>query len=298
MRLGLLDLCVIGPGQSARDVLLGTLELAALADRLGYSRYWVAEHHLGTAHASPEVLVPILAGVTERIRIGAAGVLLSFHSPRRVANGFLLAEALFPGRIDLGVARGRPGTPALEQRLACGAAPADAGGYEERLVELLACLHGRDTDRPCPEDVAPPPVWVLGTSGASAALAARHGAAYSHGLFLRGAAGCATVQLYRQAFRGAGAPHCTLAVAGSCGDAAAVQRALAHHQARNPFVRPSVSGSPRHCAEMLAELADSAAIDELVFLELSLDPQQRSDSLGQLAEAVALDRPPGLEVIP
>ena len=108
-QLGMLDLSWAEPPRSHAAVAHDSLDLAPLAETFGYSRYWLAEHHSPwVAHGSPEILLPLLAGLTSSLRVGTAGVLLGFYSPYKVAANFRLLEALFPGRIDLGIARGLP----------------------------------------------------------------------------------------------------------------------------------------------------------------------------------------------
>ena len=107
MRLGILDFCLIRPGLEPFHSLHASLALAQEAERLGYSRYWMAEHHeLLYAQHVPEMMVPLIAGSTERHAHGRGGVLIKLHSPLRVAKAFRMLEALFPGRIDLGVGGG------------------------------------------------------------------------------------------------------------------------------------------------------------------------------------------------
>lgn len=108
LQLGLLDLCHVAPGSTPATALCDMTEVAQLADGLGFARYWLAEHHTSfVAHASPELLIPLVAGMTDRIRVGTAGVLLPYRSPLKVASDFRLLAILFPGRIDLGMGRGR-----------------------------------------------------------------------------------------------------------------------------------------------------------------------------------------------
>jgi luciferase family oxidoreductase group 1 len=147
--------------------------LARLADRLGYTRYWLAEHHgmPGIASSAPEILIEHLASATTRIRVGSGGIMLPNHAPLRVAEAFHTLEALHPGRIDLGIGRA-PGTdPATSQALR----PFDAAQYGEQLAELLALSGGTFPEghpfqrvRVVPSDVALPPIWLLGSSGGSA----------------------------------------------------------------------------------------------------------------------------------
>lgn len=119
--------------------MLATIELAKLADRLGYSRYWVAEHHNSRtlASASPEILIPMLAANTQRIRVGSGGVMLTHYSALKVAEVFRMLETLFPGRIDIGLGRA-PGSDGLTARALShgpGALPIEA--YPEQVADEL-----------------------------------------------------------------------------------------------------------------------------------------------------------------
>src|SRR6266446_612400 len=179
--LSVLDLSPVAAGSSGAVSLRNSLDLARLADRLGYTRYWVAEHHNlpSIASSAPEIMIGQIAGATQRLRVGAGGVMLPNHAPLMVAERFKVLEALFPGRIDLGIGRA-PGTDpvtsyALRRRQ-------DAGGdddFLERFQELLLFEtnafpegHPFRSVRVMPQDVALPPIWLLGSSGYSAQLAA------------------------------------------------------------------------------------------------------------------------------
>ena len=107
MKLGALDFSPIPAGMRATDALWSTNELAGLLEELGYTKLWLGEHHSANiAHASPEIMAALVAGVTERIHVGAAGVLLNYRNALRTASAFRLLAALYEGRIDLGLARG------------------------------------------------------------------------------------------------------------------------------------------------------------------------------------------------
>src|SRR5919107_396501 len=114
LRLSVLDQSPIAEGSTGPDALANTLDLARLADALGYHRYWVAEHHggLSLAGPSPEVLIGPIASVTSRLRVGSGGVMLPHYSPLKVAESFSLLSGLFPGRVDLGIGRA-PGTDSV-----------------------------------------------------------------------------------------------------------------------------------------------------------------------------------------
>jgi luciferase family oxidoreductase group 1 len=177
VRLSVLDTSPIVAGSTPREALRNTVDLAVLADDLGYHRYWVPEHHgmRGVASSAPAVLVGHLAGVTRRLRVGAGGVLLPNHPPIVVAEQFGTLAALHPGRIDLGLGRA-PGGP----QAAVTAVHRSVRPFRELLDELRAYFA---------EDVAPPAVpvlggnvpslWLLGSSAASASLAAELGLPYA-----------------------------------------------------------------------------------------------------------------------
>src|ERR687886_715127 len=142
LRLSVLDQSPIPEGSTGADALHNTLDLARLADELGYARYWVAEHHgtPGLASASPEVVIGPIASATRRIRVGSGGVMLPHYSALKVAETFSMLSGLYPGRIDLAVGRA-PGSDPMTawalQRDRRQAAPDD---FAEQLAELLAYI--------------------------------------------------------------------------------------------------------------------------------------------------------------
>lgn len=301
VRLGVLDFCEVPRGKTARDALFDTIELAGRVEALGYSRYWLAEHHTSTvAHACPEVLLAALAGTTEIIRVGTAGVLLRFYSPLKVAKTFRLLQALFPGRVDLGVGAGR-----VDDETACGllgeSVPASSYRqvYAAKVGELLDHLHGRKWPV-APLEVGVPEVWVLGSgSPESALLAARHGAAYSLSLFLaegRGKDALTAIQQYRTNFQPCGTlrhPRWNIAVDGVCAETAEEARWLCALQS-NLSIVPSVVGTPESCRDQLHALMDRYETDEIIFLDLCPELEQRIRCYQLLAEALELKPcPPG-----
>jgi luciferase family oxidoreductase group 1 len=208
MRLSVLDQSPISEGMSGAQALHNTLDLARLADRLGYHRYWVAEHH-GTpmlASTSPEVLIGPIASATERIRVGSGGVMLPHYSPFKVAEAFSVLAGLYPSRIDLGLGRA-PGTDQATshalQRDRRQAAPDD---FPQQLAELLAYLEdampenhpfARLTALPgLPER---PEVWLLGSSPQSAIWAGELGLPYAFADFIN-PGGADIAAMYRDKF--------------------------------------------------------------------------------------------------
>jgi luciferase family oxidoreductase group 1 len=292
--MGLLDFCNVGIDGSAERGLGDTIETAVLADRLGYKRYWLAEHWgADVSTPSPELLTPIIAGMTERIRVGPAGVLLPLYSPLKVASNALLAERLFPGRIDLGLARG--GAAPQVVRALVGHVDANiAATYPDKVREVVSYLEGRGPVLGGPNISSVPEVWVLGAGGSSAPLAAQLGTSFALSLFHPGAAADAAIirDHYREQFcasplrqRG---PRACIAVAGVCaGTEAAAQRiALAH---TNSFVRPNIIGTPERWRHELGTLCRRFGVDEVVVLELSRDPNDHRAAIEALAGVFALD---------
>ncbi len=205
--LSILDLTPVPSGSSPAEAIRNTLDLARHADRWGYSRYWVAEHHNtpGMACPAPEVMIGQIAAATEHIRVGSGGVMLPNHSALRVAEGFRVLEALHPGRIDLGIGRA-PGTDSVTA-FALRRAQLDGNEFPNQLAELFAFAgDGFPDDHPFrtvsaePSEVDLPPVWILGSSdfGAQVAAAFGLGFAFARHLNPRGAADA--LRVYREGF--------------------------------------------------------------------------------------------------
>jgi luciferase family oxidoreductase group 1 len=208
--LSVLELATVGSGQSTADALAHTVTVAQAADRLGYRRIWVAEHHNMPAVAStnPPVLIAHLAAVTERIAVGSGGVMLPNHAPLVVAEQFALLEALHPGRIDLGIGRA-PGTDqytALALRRDPKALSAE--DFPQNLLDLLGLfgderVEGGLAERftATPAAVSAPRVVLLGSSGFSAQLAGQLGLPFTFAHHFGSPHTVAALELYREAFQ-------------------------------------------------------------------------------------------------
>lgn len=290
-QLGALDFCHLHDGVWPVQVLCETLDLAPRVESFGYSRYWLAEHHNpNIAHGSPEVLLPLLAASTSAMRVGTAGVLLNYYSPYKVASVFRALSALFPRRIDLGLARGSSGEPV--RRAMLGEAPQIP--YPEKVGELLAYLRGKSEPVVHPAGTPPPEVWVLGSQTTSLAVAAEHGAAFCLALFLHETETdiCALLDDYRARFQPSPeleAPRWAVAVAGACAERE--EDARQHARNRLPFVTPTLVGTPEQCREGLEEIRQRAGTGEIVFLDLCRAFDDRVRSYELLAEAAGLPRP-------
>jgi luciferase family oxidoreductase group 1 len=186
--LSVLDLSPVTTATPGSAALRNSLDLARLADRLGYKRYWLAEHHnlASIASSAPEIMIGQIAAVTTHIRVGSGGVMLVNHAPLMVAERFKVLEALFPGRIDLGLGRA-PGTDSVTSYALRRRQDAREGDdFLERFQELMLMERGGfsqehplRTVHAVPADVALPPIWLLGSSGYSAELAAAVGMGFA-----------------------------------------------------------------------------------------------------------------------
>jgi luciferase family oxidoreductase group 1 len=237
--LSILDLSPVTTATPGAMALHNSLDLARLADRLGYTRYWVAEHHNlpSIASSAPDIMIGQIAATTTHMRVGSGGVMLPNHAPLMVAERFKVLGGLFPGRIDLGLGRA-PGTDpvtsyALRRRQD---APAD-DDFLERFQELLLFerngfpeSHPFRNVRAMPADVALPPIYLLGSSGYSAELAAAVGAGFSFAHHFSDFDPVAPMTVYRAHFRPSPArakPHAILAVHVVCAESDAEADRLA-----------------------------------------------------------------------
>ncbi len=242
LRLSILDQSPIAEGSTGEQALANTIDLARLADALGYHRYWVAEHHGGPmlAGPSPEALIGPLACATQGIRIGSGGVMLPHYSPFKVAETFSLLAGLFPGRIDLGLGRAAgtdPLTTYALQRDRSRAAPDD---FLQQLAELLGYLNGSLPEdhpfarlaRTLPGRPQAPEPWLLGSSSQSAIWAGDIGLPYAFADFINSAEGSSAADLYRERFFAAGhdeqlQPRVAVAVWAICAESEAEAQSLA-----------------------------------------------------------------------
>ena len=208
LRLSVLDQSPIPEGSTAGDALRHSIDLAQLTDALGYTRYWVAEHH-GTpmlACAAPEVLIGPLAAATARIRVGSGGIMLPHYSPLKVAETFSMLSALAPGRIDLGLGRAAGTDPTTTYALQRDRRQASPDDFPSQLVELLGYFEGTLPAqhafarlRPLHANVERPEPWLLGSSPQSAVWAADLGLPYAFADFIN-PTGEAIMARYRDQF--------------------------------------------------------------------------------------------------
>lgn len=214
IKLGVLDQVYVNEGSTASEGLAQSTRLAQATDALGYSRFWVSEHHAmrALAFSSPEVLIAHLAAATSRIRVGSGGIMLPHYSAYKVAENFRLLEALHPGRIDLGLGRAPGGLP-LATRALQQDKYVDVNKYPQQVLDIIGYLydampagHQFEALIASPVISTVPEIWLLGSSGESARIAAMIGTSYAFAEFFGTPGGEEATQFYNNNFR----PHETL----------------------------------------------------------------------------------------
>jgi luciferase family oxidoreductase group 1 len=328
LALSVLDQSPVPAGSTPAEALRATLELAELCDRLGYRRYWLAEHHntSGLAGSAPEVLIGQVAARTRRLRVGSGGVMLSHYAPLKVAESFRLLEALFPGRIDLGIGRAPGSDPLTAAALAPAGRGFSAAEFPQQVADLVAFLNGaRGPIRAQPAGETAPDVWLLGSSASSALLAAQLGLPCSFAHFINPVGGPEVLAAYRARFEPspfAAEPRASVAAGAVCaetddeahrlawsirlwrlrlergdpGPVPSVEEALAHEYTEVERLRVAqnearlVLGSPPRVRAALEELAAAYGVDEVVVVTICHDQEARRRSYELLAEAFELAR--------
>ncbi|MDA1257702.1 MAG: LLM class flavin-dependent oxidoreductase [Chloroflexi bacterium] len=278
MKLSVLDQSPIRAGGTPREAILETIELARLADRLGYTRYWMAEHHNTRTLASPapEILIPAVAAATSGIRVGSGGVMLSHYSPLKVAESFRMLEALYPGRIDLGVGR----APGSDRRTAAALQPGPVGppieSYPQQVTDLMHYMNGGlPDDHPyrgitaMPSGPTTPETWLLGSSMGSASYAAQLGLPLSWAHFISQDGGPEMVARYRELFQPSewlDAPRVNIGISATCAETTDEARRL---------------GLSRHLMRLRRD--QGQPIDGVPAPELALDGEFTQQELAYLA---------------
>jgi luciferase family oxidoreductase group 1 len=331
VRVSVLDQSPVPEGSTGPDALRNTLDLARLADRLGYHRYWLAEHHgLSLAGPSPEVLIGPVAAATGRIRVGSGGVMLPHYSPFKIAESFSLLAGLYPGRIDLGIGRASgtdPLTTYALQRDRREVAPDD---FPQQLAELLAHFdRSLPADHPfarlghtLPGGDERPEIWLLGSSPQSAVWAAQLGLPYAFADFIN-PDGAEIARSYRER---ADAPHVAVGVWAICADtdeeaerlASSIAMSMAMLRRSRPIPVPPVEKALRYLAQHPApggrrrivgapetvragieEVAAAYGADEVIVVTITYDHGARRRSYELIAEAFGLarERRPNLTVV-
>jgi luciferase family oxidoreductase group 1 len=303
--LSVLDLCPVPTGESTGEALRRSVDLAREVERLGFTRYWVAEHHSmpGIASSAPAVLAGHIASATSEIRVGSGGVMLPNHAPLTVAEQFGTLEAMHPGRIDLGIGRA-PGTDRVTaQALRRSSDGLPAADFACQLAELLAYFdvqaaedHSAGQIRAIPAEGNRPAVWLLGSTGYGAELAGLLGLKFAFAYHFSPANARPALALYRRAFRPSAAlaePYCLISVSVLCADDAATAHWL-HGSSRLSVLRlraghPSTLPSPEEAAERPYSPAEQTVIAEATGSHVVGDPATVSELLAELVASTGAD---------
>jgi luciferase family oxidoreductase group 1 len=307
LKFSALDLVPVIGGVDDTIALNEAVKLAQAAERLGYSRYWVAEHHdmPGLACTSPEVLLAHIGAKTERIRIGSGALLLPHYKPLKVAESFNLLASLYPGRIDLGMGRA-PGGSAQASMALSGNFLENVRQLPDSLKGITELMEGRFAyegepiiARPSPS--LQPELWLLGTNSKSAAYAAEFGMGYVFGQFMSDADGVEIVHSYRKAFipsRHCPYPKAIVTVGTVCAETAeeAAQLAASGNapiQSDGATERKLIAanrklfvGEANDVAASLEQLALQYGINEIMIVTMIPDYKKRLRSIELLAHAL------------
>jgi luciferase family oxidoreductase group 1 len=330
--LSVLDQTPVIDGHSVADAIAATVELAQLADDLGYTRYWCAEHHglRGVSNPCPEVMLARLGSVTQRIRLGSGGVMLPYYSPFKVAEQFMMLEALFPNRIDLGVGRAPGGDMRTAQAVAAG--DYNRGDiFPQQVADLVGLMNGTlPADHVAqgvllqPQVETRPQLWMLGSSEFGGLLAAQLGIRFAFAHFINAHFGHTVAHAYRDRFKAGNEaqPYLAAAVFVICADteqeAADLEKAVdlrrvqmayglnapiptieqgvaQEYGEREKLVidreKPrSIVGTPERVTERMLALQEQFQADELVVLTVAGSYRARLRSYELLADAFQLGR--------
>lgn len=309
MKLSMLDVVPVSIGATPAEAINRSVEVAQLGDRLGYHRYWVAEHHGSPnfASAAPEILIGRIASETRHIRVGSGAVLLPYYSPLKVVEVFHTLATMYPGRIDLGIGRGQGAEPPTALALRSGTAPQPGDDYEERVLQVLGFLsdsypqdHPYHPIKVAPVPVHAPEVWLLGTSVGSASLAADLGLSYGFATFPRHESAVDALTRYRAEFTGEGwspRPRSLLAVGAICAPTEDEAIAIAsENDEPPPVIDPSSPGWPNflvgsvdQVAGRLRDIVHQTGVDELMIITIVQDYAARLRSYELLARAFGLE---------
>jgi luciferase family oxidoreductase group 1 len=326
--LSVLDLSPIAAGSKDSEALINTLDLAKAADRLGYARYWLAEHHSipSVASTAPQIMIGHVASVTNRIRVGAGGIMLPNHAPLRVAEEFRVLEALHPGRIDLGLGRAPGSSQATALALRRSRERLMVDDFSEQLAELIHYLRAPDTDdsiEAIPRDVPSPPIWMLGSTEDGAQIAADFGVGFAFAHHINPDLAEFATQVYRKTFKASAwldRPRVILALSAICAESAEAANRLASSlelawvRLRSgkpaPFPSPEdaqnydyndleerlaqvarahfMAGTPAELKTRLMTLAGRCQADELMVMTVAHSHAERVRSYELLAESFQL----------
>lgn len=327
LQYSILDQSPVSEDSNPREALKQTAILAQNAEKWGYTRFWVSEHHDAQplAGSSPEILISHLGAATEKIRLGSGGVMLPHYSSFKIAENFKLLEALYPGRIDAGVGRAPGGMPRASLALNEGRSR-NVDRFPDQIDELSMYLNDAIPEdhmyhgmKATPVTESAPPIWILGSSMASALLAAEKGLPYMFAHFINGEGGQDFTRTYRERFvsKNGTQPYVGFAIFAVCqetqGKAERVassldlalsmgaqgmpstgtpppDKALAYEYTKFEKLlveenrRRMIVGTPAHVANRLEELAEEYQANEVMLVSIAYDFEDKLKTFELIAE--------------
>lgn len=298
--LSVLDLAPIAANGTPAEALRRTLDLARHAEKLGYHRYWLAEHHSmpGIASAATSIVIAHVAAGTSTMRVGSGGIMLSNHAPLVIAEQFGTLESLYPGRIDLGLGRA-PGSNQATARALRRHLQNDGEEFPEQLEELRAYLRprmGSAAVRAIPGEGLNIPIWLLGSSNFSAQLAAHLGLPFAFAGQFSPAYMMTALQLYRDRFQPSDvldAPYAMVGVNVFAADTEQEARHLStsHQQMHLNLIRgiPGQLPPPVASMESLWQPHEKASVESTLRASMIGDPAMVKEQLRAFAEATQAD---------
>jgi luciferase family oxidoreductase group 1 len=321
MRLSVLDQTPVPEGVGRPQALQNTLDLARLADRLGYHRYWLAEHHgLALAGPAPEVLAGPVAAATERIRVGSGGVMLPHYSPFKVAESFSLLSGVYPGRIDLALGRASGTDPLTTYALQRDRREVSPDDFPQQLAELLAHFDGSmPPDHPfarlgeaLPGNPERPEIWLLGSSPQSAEWAVQLNLPYAFADFIN-PGGAEIARWYRERAQNPRVAIGVWAIAADTDEeaerlASSIAMSFAMLRQGRPITVPPpekairylaqhgdphkgrrrIIGSPETVRAGIEQVAEAYGADEVIVVTITHDHEARRHSYELIADAFDL----------
>lgn len=312
MKLSILDQAPILEKSSPRKALEGSLKLAKLGEKLGYTRYWIAEHHdiNGLACSAPEVMLAYIGAQTNSIRIGSGAVLLPHYKPLRVAESFNMLATLFPDRVDLGIGRAPGGSAEVTTAL--------NDNFLQQVYQMpnlvKELLHFLRNDFPSehkyakvtatPQPLISPTPWLLGTSKKSAILAAENGLPYAFGEFMSEEDGSKIIDSYTKSFQSCEShnkPYSLVTVSAVCAKTTAQaeriveqsyqmrQDTLQHKRDEsdwNKYKRKIIYGNPSEVKKKLQSIQALYQVDEVMLVTIPTTYEERIQSYQMIADEI------------
>lgn len=327
MKLSILDQSPISDDQTPGDALESTMKLAQTAEALGYTRFWVAEHHglPGLASSVPEVLLSYIGANTNSIRIGSGAVLLPYYKPYKVAETYNMLGTLFPGRVDIGVGRA-PGGPAEVSAALSDNFLQSVFKMPELLKDLISYIDDKDEKiKAGPMPAVRPEIWMLGTSVKSGRAAAENGLAYTFGQFMSDGEGAEIIRQYRTAFQPryeGQQPYVIMTLSVICAETTEMAEQLAYsyltwqvkkdnedqfeqlpslESAESAAVNPDeqkqmdemkekmIIGNPDEVKHELEKIREETEADEFMLVTITHSPEDKQNSYRLIAEKFGLD---------